>query len=87
MLTLPKYARKAGIFMNNTDLLGQFKAREREEKNKTKYDTNTDSRGWLSYKEPNYHVTTVRGYLRRNVVRSVESSYKTRLLYPSPISS
>lgn len=35
MLTSPKYARKAGIFMKNTDLLGQFKAREREEKNKT----------------------------------------------------
>ncbi|WP_375449234.1 hypothetical protein [uncultured Nostoc sp.] len=33
MLTLPKYARKAAIFMKNTGLLGQFKAREREEKN------------------------------------------------------
>ena len=35
MLTSPKYARKAAIFMKNTGLLGQFKARDREEENRT----------------------------------------------------
>ena len=35
MLTSPKYARKAAIFIKNTGLLGQFKAREREEENRT----------------------------------------------------
>ena len=29
MLTSPKYAKKAAIFMKNTALLGQFKAKER----------------------------------------------------------
>ena len=29
MLTSPKYAKKAAIFMKNTGLLGQFKAKER----------------------------------------------------------
>lgn len=36
MLTSPKHARKAAIsVMKNTGLLGQFKAREREEENRT----------------------------------------------------
>lgn len=30
MLTSPKYAKKAAIFMKNTGLLGQFKAKERD---------------------------------------------------------
>ena len=35
MLTSPQYARKAAIFMKNTGLLGLFKARDREEENRT----------------------------------------------------
>ena len=30
MLTSPKYAKKTAIFMKNTGLLGQFKAKERD---------------------------------------------------------
>ena len=35
MLTFPKYAHKAAIFMKNTGLLGQFKARDRKVENRT----------------------------------------------------
>lgn len=35
MLTLPKSTRKVAIFMKNTDLLEQFKARNRDEEDRT----------------------------------------------------